>query len=157
LAPLMGGTPEHPTDLSGSYYPQEPNDLSGGLPINLDSLRDGPPGSKPFYPYSTLIRCVGFFLEICCVWWLIVVYKLDTPSKDLQTKNCSLKISIMPSSLECVEIKHETFHILTQFAFVVPLLQSCPCWLESTLAPSFVQYLGADQKFNRILSATTSR
>ncbi|KAI0677144.1 hypothetical protein C8Q78DRAFT_1001363 [Trametes maxima] len=32
------------------------NDLSGGLPINLDSLRDGPPGSKPFYPYSTLIR-----------------------------------------------------------------------------------------------------
>lgn len=32
------------------------NDLTGGLPINLDSLRDGPPGSKPFYPYSTLIR-----------------------------------------------------------------------------------------------------
>ncbi|KAF5387913.1 hypothetical protein D9615_000143 [Tricholomella constricta] len=43
-------------DMSGnSYYPQE-NDLTGGLPINLDSLRDGPPGSKPFYPYSTLIR-----------------------------------------------------------------------------------------------------
>jgi hypothetical protein len=38
------------------YYPAE--DLSAGLPINLDSLRDGPPGSKPFYPYSTLIRCV---------------------------------------------------------------------------------------------------
>ncbi|TFK55889.1 hypothetical protein OE88DRAFT_1652400 [Heliocybe sulcata] len=40
-----------------SYYP-EPTDheLTGGLPINLDSLRDGPPGSKPFYPYSTLIR-----------------------------------------------------------------------------------------------------
>ncbi|KAI0685425.1 hypothetical protein C8T65DRAFT_679374 [Cerioporus squamosus] len=32
------------------------SDLTGGLPINLDSLRDGPPGSKPFYPYSTLIR-----------------------------------------------------------------------------------------------------
>lgn len=45
-------------DMSGnSYYPQE-NDLTGGLPINLDSLRDGPPGSKPFYPYSTLIRQV---------------------------------------------------------------------------------------------------
>lgn len=56
LSPLMGGAPEHQTDLSGSYYPQEPNDLTGGLPINLDSLRDGPPGSKPFYPYSTLIR-----------------------------------------------------------------------------------------------------
>ncbi len=41
-----------------SYYPEPPNDLTGGLPINLDSLRDGPPGSKPFYPYSTLIRSV---------------------------------------------------------------------------------------------------
>ncbi|KZW04099.1 hypothetical protein EXIGLDRAFT_828023 [Exidia glandulosa HHB12029] len=30
-------------------------DLNGG-PINLDALRDGPPGTKPFYPYSTLIR-----------------------------------------------------------------------------------------------------
>ncbi|CAL1700932.1 unnamed protein product [Somion occarium] len=43
----------HPVN---SYYPENPNDLTGGLPINLDSLRDGPPGSKPFYPYSTLIR-----------------------------------------------------------------------------------------------------
>ncbi|KAJ6599345.1 hypothetical protein DFH09DRAFT_33032 [Mycena vulgaris] len=42
-------------DISANYYPPE-NDLTGGLPINLDSLRDGPPGSKPFYPYSTLIR-----------------------------------------------------------------------------------------------------
>lgn len=41
-----------------TYYPEAPGDLSGGLPINLDSLRDGPPGSKPFYPYSTLIRYV---------------------------------------------------------------------------------------------------
>jgi len=39
-----------------SYYQEPPNDITGGLPINLDSLRDGPPGSKPFYPYSTLIR-----------------------------------------------------------------------------------------------------
>ena len=44
-------------DISGNYYHQE-NDLTGGLPINLDSLRDGPPGTKPFYPYSTLIRYV---------------------------------------------------------------------------------------------------
>lgn len=42
-------------DGNNPYYP-EGGDLSGGLPINLDSLRDGPPGSKPFYPYSTLIR-----------------------------------------------------------------------------------------------------
>jgi len=42
---------------NSGYYPAE--DIPGGLPINLDSLRDGPPGSKPFYPYSTLIRCVS--------------------------------------------------------------------------------------------------
>lgn len=47
-----------PEQAQGSYYPAEPADLTGGLPINLDSLRDGPPGSKPFYPYSTLIRSV---------------------------------------------------------------------------------------------------
>ncbi|KAJ6510074.1 hypothetical protein C8R47DRAFT_964734 [Mycena vitilis] len=43
-------------EMSPNYYPPGENDLTGGLPINLDSLRDGPPGSKPFYPYSTLIR-----------------------------------------------------------------------------------------------------
>ncbi|EKM59149.1 uncharacterized protein PHACADRAFT_249397 [Phanerochaete carnosa HHB-10118-sp] len=48
---------QHPPVNINSYYPEAPGgDLSGGLPINLDSLRDGPPGSKPFYPYSTLIR-----------------------------------------------------------------------------------------------------
>lgn len=52
MQPMM---PDPQQDLAGNYYPQE-NDLTGGLPINLDSLRDGPPGSKPFYPYSTLIR-----------------------------------------------------------------------------------------------------
>lgn len=41
---------------SPSYYPDAPSDLTGGLPMNLDSLRDGPAGTKPFYPYSTLIR-----------------------------------------------------------------------------------------------------
>jgi len=53
----MPPSDQQPPDMTTtSYYPQEPNDLTGGLPINLDSLRDGPPGSKPFYPYSTLIR-----------------------------------------------------------------------------------------------------
>ena len=47
-----------PLQNINTYYPETPGDLSGGLPINLDSLRDGPPGSKPFYPYSTLIRYV---------------------------------------------------------------------------------------------------
>ncbi|KAJ7507479.1 hypothetical protein B0H11DRAFT_1967283 [Mycena galericulata] len=56
-APPQGLPPMLPDgqDMSTNYYPPE-NDLTGGLPINLDSLRDGPPGSKPFYPYSTLIR-----------------------------------------------------------------------------------------------------
>ena len=49
-------SPTQPEMPPSSYYPEPPNDLTGGLPINLDSLRDGPPGSKPFYPYSTLIR-----------------------------------------------------------------------------------------------------
>jgi len=48
--------PVQPEMPPSSYYPEPPTDLTGGLPINLDSLRDGPPGSKPFYPYSTLIR-----------------------------------------------------------------------------------------------------
>ncbi|KAH9938250.1 uncharacterized protein B0H18DRAFT_966245, partial [Fomitopsis serialis] len=48
---MQAGAPMH-----ASYYPENQTDLTGGLPLNLDSLRDGPPGSKPFYPYSTLIR-----------------------------------------------------------------------------------------------------
>jgi len=48
--------PGHPDMQATAYYPDAPNDVTGGLPITLDSLRDGPPGSKPFYPYSTLIR-----------------------------------------------------------------------------------------------------
>ncbi|KIY73790.1 hypothetical protein CYLTODRAFT_416814 [Cylindrobasidium torrendii FP15055 ss-10] len=43
-------------DMNNPYFNVSDNDLTGGLPINLDSLRDGPPGTKPFYPYSTLIR-----------------------------------------------------------------------------------------------------
>lgn len=58
LPPDLMATDQQAGDISGSsYYPQNA-DLTGGLPMNLDSLRDGPAGSKPFYPYSTLIRCV---------------------------------------------------------------------------------------------------
>lgn len=59
----MMHNPPQQTPQPVNYYSDTTttsNDLSGGLPINLDSLRDGPPGSKPFYPYSTLIRCVLF-------------------------------------------------------------------------------------------------
>lgn len=69
-------------DMSGNYYPSE-SDLTGGLPINLDSLRDGPPGSKPFYPYSTLIRYVnsvesqlfGSLHGPICDIWLIIIFR----------------------------------------------------------------------------------
>ena len=47
-----------PHDGTEHYFPDPVDDLTGGLPVNLDSLRDGPPGTKPFYPYSTLIRSV---------------------------------------------------------------------------------------------------
>ncbi|KAG7449410.1 uncharacterized protein BT62DRAFT_929379 [Guyanagaster necrorhizus] len=58
---ILGDLGEQPQEDMSVYYqpPPEPeNDvqITGGLPINLDSLRDGPPGTKPFYPYSTLIR-----------------------------------------------------------------------------------------------------
>jgi hypothetical protein len=56
---------QSPDMAANSYYPPEPSDLTGGLPINLDSLRDGAPGSKPFYPYSTLIRCVLLLSSFC--------------------------------------------------------------------------------------------
>lgn len=56
---MMPGQHPPPQQLQqpgNNYYPDSLSDLTGGLPINLDSLRDGPPGTKPFYPYSTLIR-----------------------------------------------------------------------------------------------------
>ncbi|KAJ7904236.1 fork head domain-containing protein [Mycena olivaceomarginata] len=36
-------------DMNANYYPPE-NDLTGGLPINLDSLRDGPPRQQAILP-----------------------------------------------------------------------------------------------------------
>ncbi|KAI0832317.1 hypothetical protein BC628DRAFT_1440016 [Trametes gibbosa] len=59
MPPEMMHNPPQQTPQPVNYYSDTTTtatDLSGGLPINLDSLRDGPPGSKPFYPYSTLIR-----------------------------------------------------------------------------------------------------
>lgn len=45
-----------PHDINAVPYYHATDLEIAGAPINLDSLRDGPPGSKPFYPYSTLIR-----------------------------------------------------------------------------------------------------
>jgi hypothetical protein len=81
-------------DPATGYYPE--SDLSGGLPINLDSLRDGPPGSKPFYPYSTLIRCV----MVCLDGYMQPLMDCgpDTRSRDRRLGSSSLKISTTPSS-----------------------------------------------------------
>lgn len=65
MMPVQHPPPSQVAPAANNYYPENPNDLTGGLPINLDSLRDGPPGSKPFYPYSTLIRCVSMPLDVC--------------------------------------------------------------------------------------------
>jgi len=42
-------------DTSASYY-QQAQPLDAGAEDGLAALRDSPPGTKPFYPYSTLIR-----------------------------------------------------------------------------------------------------
>lgn len=36
-----------PTELTNTGYYHNPDPELAGAPINLDSLRDGPPGSKP--------------------------------------------------------------------------------------------------------------
>ncbi|KZT12551.1 uncharacterized protein LAESUDRAFT_639845 [Laetiporus sulphureus 93-53] len=56
IPPDMMQPPPPSMHAVNSYYPDSSTDITGGLPMNLDSLRDGPPGTKPFYPYSTLIR-----------------------------------------------------------------------------------------------------
>ncbi|KAJ7939984.1 hypothetical protein B0H13DRAFT_1850186 [Mycena leptocephala] len=68
-----------------------PEDLTGGLPMNLDSLRDGPPGSKPLYPFSTLIR---FFSR-----------SMSIPKLTSATlKHCfRYTVSIFPDRLQTVE------------------------------------------------------
>jgi hypothetical protein len=90
-------------EIPGNYYHQE-SDLTGGLPINLDSLRDGPPGTKPFYPYSTLIRYVppravqippGRCRRLACTY-----YNADMPSRVLRTRNYFLRIFTMRSNQE---------------------------------------------------------
>ena len=102
MPPNMLSPGEAELAQANSYYPQEPADLTGGLPINLDSLRDGPPGSKPFYPYSTLIRCVD-----TCVW-LILAFNaiLDMQSRARLTKSYSWKTSTMLLNLVCVSLWH---------------------------------------------------
>jgi hypothetical protein len=50
--------PAHSTFYPGGYPEVEP-----GQPMTLDSLQDPPPGTKPRYPYSTLIRYASLSLS----------------------------------------------------------------------------------------------
>jgi forkhead box protein J2/3 len=76
-------------DMSANYYAPE-----NALPINLDSLCDGPPGSKPFYPYSTLIRCVTSLAMVvlclvcfACSWNLFSCSIKGSPNQKLLLKD----------------------------------------------------------------------
>lgn len=57
----MSGNEDEPSTSAvargGTYYPA-PDELDPNVEINLNSLRDPPPGSdgKPLYSYATLIR-----------------------------------------------------------------------------------------------------
>ncbi|KZP12081.1 winged helix DNA-binding domain-containing protein [Athelia psychrophila] len=55
-ASLFNISRDYSTSQDPYYSPDEQADPIGNMPISLDSLRDGPPGTKPFYPYSTLLR-----------------------------------------------------------------------------------------------------
>ncbi|KAG9058830.1 hypothetical protein FS842_000027 [Serendipita sp. 407] len=49
-------TPEARNQLQETYYPGYTGDSEASQTMTLDSLQDPPPGTKPRYPYSTLIR-----------------------------------------------------------------------------------------------------
>lgn len=125
-------------DMSGnSYYPPE-SDLTGGLPINLDSLRDGPPGSKPFYPYSTLIRYVSPVSILTVMWlhnslssfchWppfsLHISYAIKgSPNQKLLLEDIYYAIE----SRVCYNLQFLRILIYQLSGFApVPLLQNCP-------------------------------
>lgn len=65
-------TPEARTQLQETYYPGYTHDGDGQHQMTLDSLADPPPGTKPRYPYSTLIRSVVvdfiLFREVLTTW-----------------------------------------------------------------------------------------
>lgn len=55
----LGGpnmTPEARSMLQETYYPGYTGEPESSGSMTLDSLADPPPGAKPRYPYSTLIR-----------------------------------------------------------------------------------------------------
>lgn len=51
-----GPEQEPSVPAQSTFYPGGYPEVEPGQPMTLDSLQDPPPGTKPRYPYSTLIR-----------------------------------------------------------------------------------------------------
>lgn len=51
-----GQEQEPSVPAQSTFYPGGYPEVEPGQPMTLDSLQDPPPGTKPRYPYSTLIR-----------------------------------------------------------------------------------------------------
>jgi len=51
-----GPEQESSVPAQSTFYPGGYPEVEPGQPMTLDSLQDPPPGTKPRYPYSTLIR-----------------------------------------------------------------------------------------------------
>ena len=51
-----GPDQETSVPAQSTFYPGGYPEVEPGQPMTLDSLQDPPPGTKPRYPYSTLIR-----------------------------------------------------------------------------------------------------
>jgi forkhead box protein J2/3 len=126
-------------DISANYYPPE-NDLTGGLPINLDSLRDGPPGSKPFYPYSTLIRSVPLLflfhsLVVCFIGFVCSCHLFSYAIKG--SPNQKLLLEDIYYAIESrVRYAYLSPRIVScSVHTTVPLFQDGAQWLEGKPVP----------------------
>ncbi|CAG7847485.1 SubName: Full=Uncharacterized protein {ECO:0000313/EMBL:CCA75373.1} [Serendipita indica DSM 11827] len=124
-----------------SYYPTHTGEGDASQPMTLDSLQDPPPGTKPRYPYSTLIRHPAHVL---------LVVEPDMRSKDLQMVAYCLKKSIMrlrigehPSTNHTVGSMSETGLMFARGRF--PYFRTAPSgWKNSvrhnlSLNPSFIK------------------
>lgn len=136
LPPLMGGSSDEGDMSQTLYFPQESNEMSGGLPINLDSLRDGPPGSKPFYPYSTLLRYVlerfVYISHGLRAMWPIRYAIKGSPNQKLLLEDIYFAIESRVRLYACCDCCRFNNNF---FKYAVPLLQNRPCGLESEFIP----------------------
>lgn len=145
-ASMMQLNPQAALPPPNSYYPDPPNDLTGGLPINLDSLRDGPPGSKPFYPYSTLIRFVLFREAFsvfdpsqATVWNCFSRYAIKgSPNQKLLLEDIYYAIESR------VSLGGFSSFIMTYNYQPVPLFPQCSGWLEGEYQMTLIVCLQVD-------------